>query len=300
MENTLILFTALLLDYWLGELRRFHPLVGFGNLAKTVEHWLYVDSVLHGLIAVLLLLVPLIVVMQSLPWHWTLDILLLYFAVGWKSLGVHAKRVQSALIANNLPDARHQVGMLVSRDTTQLEQGDIAKATIESVLENGNDAVFATIFWFVVAGAPGAIAYRLVNTLDAMWGYRNARYQNFGWAAARLDDALNYIPARLTALSYAIVGQRQIALRCWKTQGANWKSPNAGPVMAAGAGSLGISLGGAAWYHGKLEQRPILGEGRDPNANDIDRAILLIQRAIVLWLVFICLGEELAQRILFA
>ena len=229
-----------------------------------------------------------------------LNILLLYFAIGWKSLGVHAKRVQSALIANNLPDARHQVGMLVSRDTTQLEQGDIAKATIESVLENGNDAVFATIFWFVVAGAPGAIAYRLVNTLDAMWGYRNARYQNFGWAAARLDDALNYIPARLTALSYAIVGQRQIALRCWKTQGANWKSPNAGPVMAAGAGSLGISLGGAAWYHGKLEQRPILGEGRDPNANDIDRAILLIQRAIVLWLVFICLGEELAQRILFA
>ena len=297
MENTLILFTALLLDYWLGELRRFHPLVGFGSLAKTVERWLYVDSVLHGLIAVLLLLVPLIVVMQSLPWYWELNILLLYFAIGWKSLGIHAKRVQSALIANNLPDARHQVGMLVSRDTTQLEQGDIAKATIESVLENGNDAVFATIFWFVVAGAPGAIAYRLVNTLDAMWGYRNARYQNFGWAAARLDDALNYIPARLTALSYAIVGQRQIALRCWKTQGANWKSPNAGPVMAAGAGSLGVSLGGAAWYHGKLEQRPILGEGRDPDAHDIDRAIVLIQRVLVLWLATIYLGEELARLV---
>ncbi|MDH5479198.1 MAG: cobalamin biosynthesis protein, partial [Nitrosomonas sp.] len=190
MSITLIIFAALLLDYWLDELRHFHPLVGFGNLAKMVEHWLFADSALHGLIAVLLLLVPLIVMMQSLPWHWTLDILLLYFAIGWKSLGVHAKHVQNALIAGNLPDARHQVSMLVSRDTSQLEQGDIAKATIESVLENGNDAIFATIFWFIVAGAPGAIAYRLVNTLDAMWGYRNARYQNFGWAAARLDDVL--------------------------------------------------------------------------------------------------------------
>lgn len=303
MEITLIIFAALLLDFWLGELRRFHPLVGFGNLAKMVEHWLYADSALRGLIAVLLLLVPftlIITLTQTLSWHWVLDILLLYLAIGWKSLGIHAKLVQNALMADNLPDARHQVGLLVSRDTTQLNQNDVAKATIESVLENGNDAVFATIFWFVVAGAPGAIAYRLVNTLDAMWGYRNARYQNFGWAAARLDDALNYLPARLTALSYTLTGQMQCALKCWRTQGANWKSPNAGPVMAAGAGSLGVSLGGAAWYHGKLEQRPNLGEGRDPNANDIDRALLLIQRAIVLWLVLICLGEELAQRILFA
>jgi len=303
MSITLIIFAALLLDFWLGELRRFHPLVGFGNLAKMVERWLYVDSALRGLIAVLLLLVPftlVITLVQALSWHWALDILLLYLAIGWKSLGIHAKLVQNALMANNLPDARHQVRLLVSRDTTQLDQGDVAKATIESVLENGNDAIFATLFWFAIAGAPGAIAYRLVNTLDAMWGYRNERYRNFGWAAARLDDALNYIPARLTALSYAIVGQRQSALKCWKTQGSNWKSPNAGPVMAAGAGSLGVSLGGAAWYHGKLEQRPILGEGRDPNANDIDRALLLIQRAIVLWLVFIYLGEELAQRILLA
>ena len=292
---TSIIFAALLLDFLLGEPRRFHPLIGFGNLAKKVERWLYADSVLRGLIAVLLLVIPFIVVMQSLPWHWALDILLLYFAIGWKSLGIHAKRVQNALLADNLPDARHQVSMLVSRDTTQLDQNEVAKATIESVLENGNDAVFSTLFWFALAGAPGAIAYRLVNTLDAMWGYRNARYRNFGWAAARFDDALNYIPARLTALGYAIAGQRQSAFKCWRTQGANWKSPNAGPVIAAGAGSLGVSLGGAAWYHGKLEQRPILGEGRDPNANDIDRAILLIQRAIVLWLLAIYLGEELAQ-----
>ncbi len=303
MSITLIVSAALLLDAWLGEARRFHPLVGFGNLAKTVEQWLYADSARRGLVAVLLLLIPLTAIVfltQLLPWHWALDILLLYLAIGWHSLGIHAKMVQSALLADNLPDARHQVRLLVSRDTTQLDHGDVAKATIESVLENGNDAIFATLFWFVITGAPGAVAYRLVNTLDAMWGYRNDRYRHFGWAAARLDDVLNYLPARLTAFSYAITGQMQNALNCWKTQGNIWKSPNAGPVMAAGAGSLGITLGGTAWYHGKLEQRPILGQGQAPNAGDIDRALGLIRRTLLLWLAVICIGEWLAKFILFA
>ncbi len=301
MSITLAVMAALLLDAWLGEARRFHPLVGFGNLAKTVEQWLYADTAIRGFVAVILLLIPLtalVVFTQWLPWHWALDILLLYLAIGWRSLGIHAKMVQSALLAENLPAARHQVSMLVSRDTAQLDHHDVAKATIESVLENGNDAIFATIFWFVIAGAPGAVAYRLVNTLDAMWGYRNDRYSHFGWAAARLDDALNYLPARLTALSYAIAGQMQCALNCWKTQGNHWKSPNAGPVMAAGAGSLDVSLGGAAWYHGKLEQRPILGQGHTPNARDIDRALKLIRRTLMLWLVVICIGEWFAKFIL--
>ncbi len=303
MSITLIVSAALLLDAWLGETRRFHPLVGFGNLTKTVEQWFYADSAICGLLSVLLLLIPLttlVVFTQWLPWHWALDILLLYLAIGWRSLGIHAKMVQSALLAGNLREARHQVSRLVSRDTAQLDHNSVAKATIESVLENGNDAIFATLFWFVIAGAPGAVAYRLVNTLDAMWGYRNDRYRHFGWAAARLDDVLNYLPARLTALSYAITGQMQTALNCWKTQGNIWKSPNAGPVMAAGAGSLGITLGGVAWYHGKLEQRPILGQGQAPNAGDIDRALGLIRRTLLLWLVVICAGEWYAKFILFA
>lgn len=303
MSITLIVSAALLLDAWFGETRRFHPLVGFGNLAKTVEQWLYADRVIRGLVAVLLLLIPLtalVILTQSFPWHWALDILLLYLAIGWRSLGIHAKMVQNALLADNLSEACRQVSMLVSRDTVQLDHNSVAKATIESVLENGNDAIFATLFWFIIAGAPGAVAYRLVNTLDAMWGYRNDRYRYFGWAAARLDDVLNYLPARLTAFSYAITGQMQIALNCWKTQGNIWKSPNAGPVMAAGAGSLGVSLGGAAWYHGKLEQRPILGQGQAPNAGDIDRALGLIRRTLLLWLVVISAGEWYAKFILFA
>ncbi len=186
---------------------------------------------------------------------------------------------------------RQQVGLMVSRDTTELDHVAVTQATIESVLENGNDAIFGAIFWFIIAGAPGAIAYRLINTLDAMWGYRNARYNYFGWAAARLDDCLNFIPARLTALSYALTGEMRHALVCWRTQGTIWKSPNAGPVMAAGAGSLSLSLGGPACYHGKLEARPLLGTGRLPEIHDIDRALVLINRALILWLIIICAGE---------
>lgn len=301
MTITLIVFSALLLDAWLGEPRRYHPLVAFGSLAQAIEQWIYADSAIRGLVAVLLLALPptlLLTLAHFLPCAAILEVLLLYLAIGWNSLGAHARKVQSALDTENLPQARHQVSLLVSRDTMLLDHGGAAKATVESVLENGNDAIFAAIFWFIIAGAPGVVAYRLVNTLDAMWGYRTDHYRHFGWAAARLDDVLNFIPARLTALSYAMTGRTHSALFCWKTQGTTWKSPNAGPVMAAGAGSLGVSLGGPAWYHGRLEQRPILGTGHAPNANDIERALGLIRRSLVLWLLVLGLGEWLVKFII--
>lgn len=294
MGITFAVVAALLLDAWLGEVRRFHPLIGFGKIAETVEQHLYADSMLRGLTAILLLVTPLIVcaIFISLtPWYLVFDILVLYFAIGWNSLGVHARRVKNKLLANNLDEARRQVGFIVSRDTTELNHVEIAQGTIESVLENGNDALFGVIFWFVIAGAPGALFYRLINTLDAMWGYRNDRYHHFGWAAARLDDCLNFVPARLTALSYALTGRLYRAIRCWRSQGMAWKSPNAGPVMAAGAGSLNVLLGGPAMYHGKLAQRPILGAGRLPDTNDIDHALALISRSLILWIVVLFLGE---------
>lgn len=300
MTITLTIFTALLLDAWLGEPRRFHPLIGFGKLAEWIEQHLYADSRGQGLIALLLVTLPFILLaacMNFLFWHFILDALLLYLVIGWNSLGIHAKRVKLALLANNLYSARQQVGLIVSRDTGHLDHTGVTQGTIETVLENGNDAIFGAIFWFVVAGAPGAITYRLVNTLDAMWGYRNDRYFHFGWSAARLDDVLNYIPARLTAFSYALCGNVRKALICWNTQGILWKSPNAGPVMAAGAGSLGLLLGGPARYHGKLESRPLLGMGRAPETQDIDQALRLIRRSLLLWLVAIGTGEWFFEHI---
>ena len=172
--------------------------------------------------------------------------------------------------------------MMVSRDKASIEP---ISATIESVLENGNDSVFGTLFWFFVAGGSGALAYRLINTLDAMWGYKSPRYFYFGWAAARLDDLVNWIPARITALTYCLLGQTRIGFRCWWSQARHWKSPNAGPVMAAGAGALHITLGGPAQYHGEWQTRPTLGEGPAPVATDIQRALNLVRHGVYRWLV---------------
>jgi adenosylcobinamide-phosphate synthase len=144
--------------------------------------------------------------------------------------------------------------------------------------------VFGSLFWFALAGAPGAILYRLVNTLDAMWGYRNEHYLHFGWAAARLDDVLNYLPARLTALTYALLGKTRQALVCWENQAPAWDSPNAGPVMASGAGALGIRIGGPARYRGEWRQRPLLGVAEKPRASDIERSLQLVSHGMWLWL----------------
>lgn len=285
------LAAGLLLDRLLGELRRGHPLVGFGRWAVAVEARVrrIGDQRVDGLFAWLLAVAPwvvLAIVARNLHplAHWPVDIVLLYLALGGRSLTEHAEAVAAPLEAGDLAEARRRVGWIVSRDTTRLDAEGVARAGTESVLENGNDAVFGALFWFLLAGGPGVLLFRLANTLDAMWGYRTPRYLQFGWAAARIDDQLNAVPARLTALTYAVLGHTRRALVCWQRQAAAWDSPNAGPVMAAGAGALGVALGGAAVYHGRTEQRPVLGEGMAPDARAIRGAIALVRRGIMLWL----------------
>jgi len=297
-----MLCAAVLLDRVLGEPQRLHPLAGFGWLAQQVEQICYGAaasrmSYLRGISAVCVLLLPLAAFaawLQSLATIGTLcSVLLLYLAIAPRSLREHAERVSAACARNDLPAARAAVGMIVSRDTSQLNEEGVARATVESVLENGNDAVFSALFWFVLAGVPGVVLYRLSNTLDAMWGYRNARYNEFGWAAARLDDVLNFIPARLTALSYALLGHTYSAWQCWRTQARHWESPNAGPVMAAGAGALQVRLGGTAIYQGEVSERPVLGCGTEVGSADIQRAVQLVKRTLYLWLCVIGVGALL-------
>ena len=211
-------------DRLFGEVRRWHPLVGFGKFADAVESALNRGPValrrISGLLAWALAVLPWVALAA---WAgrdgfvgWLLDAVLLYVALGGRSLAEHAERVASDLAEGDLPAAREHVGWIVSRNTSELDESGVAKACVESTLENGNDAVFGALFWFAILGGPGAVFFRLANTLDAMWGYKTERFLRFGWAAARIDDLLNFIPARLTALSYAAFGETRRALACWR------------------------------------------------------------------------------------
>ena len=214
---------------------------------------------------------------------WLFSIIIACLAIGGKSLKDHALQVVGALQQGDLNKARQKVSYIVSRDTSELDEQGISKSTIESVLENGSDAVFSALFWFLVAGAPGVLLYRLSNTLDAMWGYRNAKYEYFGKFSARVDDILNWVPARLTALTYLLVGNSRKGWQCWRQQAKHWYSPNAGVVMATGAGALDVQLGGIARYHGQDKIRPVLGTDRQPQLKDITRSWQLVFSGMVLW-----------------
>ncbi|WP_243647227.1 adenosylcobinamide-phosphate synthase CbiB [Aestuariirhabdus litorea] len=284
---------ALWMDWRWGEPRRFHPLVGFGWLASQLERHLNRFalsplSIAGGGVALLLLLLPpllLIAALLTVPVVGELmGVLLLYLCLGGRSLMEHGRAVMEPLAAGELEVARQRVAMIVSRDTAELDESGVCRATLESILENGADAIFATLFWFMVAGPLGAVAHRLVNTLDAMWGYRSDRYRYFGRIAARLDDVMNYLPARLCALSYAVAGAFGAAMHCWRTQASQHDSPNAGVVMAAGAGALRCQLGGPARYRGQWHNRPPFGCGAEPRPGDIECALQQVWQALLLWI----------------
>ncbi len=297
MLTYLSVITALLLDIGLGEPKSYHPLVGFGRIVLKLEklslrqHTAYHWQTISGLFAWLLLVVPCSAFIYQLQhvseFNLYLSPIVLYFCIAPTSLKQHGMEVFIALAQHDLPLARQKVAMIVSRETSQMDEIAIRRATIESLLENGADAIFAPLFWFVIAGAAGAVFYRLSNTLDAMWGYKNHRYRYFGSTAARMDDVLNWIPARLTAISYVLLGNTRLAWHCWQTQAQLLESPNAGVVMTAGAGALNLQLGGTAYYAGQLTYKPLFGGQHVPENTDIARANKLINKVLLLWLAMI-------------
>lgn len=300
MITIIQIFIAFVLDKTLGEPKNNHPLVIFGTFANKIEtkNNQAKATRVDGVKSLITCVLPVIVIVGFLQYQvfdngfsaTVLSAICLYISIGWQSLLEHTTAVMTPLEEGNITKAQQNLAMIVSRDTEQLNEEQITSATIETLLENGNDAIFGALFWFIILGPVGAILYRLVNTLDAMWGYKNERFLSFGWAAARFDDALNWVPARLCAYSYALAGNYRTAMHCWKTQAPQWKSPNAGPVMAAGAGALSIVIGGDAIYHGENEQKPSLGTGNTPSYQHIKEAQSLINRALLVWLVAILIA----------
>jgi adenosylcobinamide-phosphate synthase len=263
-----------MLDRCVDEpLDRVHPVALFGRVMNRVERSLYADRRRAG-VAHAALGVGIGIGAGAIFGSTTLATLL---AVAGRALGRTANRIGSALEADDLEAARSLLPSLVGRDPSSLDAREIARAVVESVAENTVDAVVAPALWGAVAGAPGAIGYRAVNTMDSMVGHHSARYEEYGWASARLDDAVAWVPARLTAGLVALVRPAQIGniLRAVRTQAAAHPSPNAGVAEAAFAGALGIRLGGLNRYGDRCETRPVLGTGRAPEPGDIARAVRL-------------------------
>ena len=225
--------------------------------------------------------------------RWMIGTALISTTLSMSGLAEAAQKVETGLREGRLERARTQVGHLVGRDTGDLSESEVCRATVESVAENTSDGVVAPMLYGVLFGAPGALAYKAVNTLDSMVGYRHPPYEDLGWASARLDDLANLAPSRLTMLSTAAVAGRPLrTLLIAVRYGPLTASPNAGMAEAAFAGALGIRLGGANTYGGVLREGPILGDGRLPAPDDIGRAVRLMRRCCVLAGILLFLAER--------
>lgn len=269
------------LDRVFGDPRRWHPVAGFGTAVAALESVTYADrraaGLAHEALAVgavvgLGLAVRRGGVTATAAATWTV--------LGGHSLARTGRVMADRLSAGDLDGARTLLPSLCGRDPQALDAVGLARAALESIAENTSDAAVAPVLWGAVAGVPGLLGYRAVNTLDAMIGYRNARYRRFGWAAARVDDAANLLPARVTglltaALAPLIGGRPAAALRAWRRDAAGHPSPNAGVVEASMAGALGVRLGGRTEYPRGVEMRPLLGDGPAPTVDDLRRAVRL-------------------------
>ncbi|MCX3064139.1 cobalamin biosynthesis protein [Streptomyces beihaiensis] len=299
---------GLLADLLLGDPRRGHPVAGFGRAAAAVEHRLWRDhrgaGALHAAVCVggaaaagalasrLTRPSPAASAVLTAAATWAV--------VGGTSLGREARAIGAALEAGTAEDiarARELLPRLCGRDPEGLDADGIARGVVESVAENTSDAVVGALVWGAVAGVPGLLAFRAVNTLDAMVGHKSPKYARFGWASARLDDVAGWPGARLTAALAVLAGGRpREAARAWRADAFRHPSPNAGVVEASFAGALGVRLGGTLAYGGRVEHRPELNPaGREVRVRDVERAARLSRRVSLLAL-GVCVGARVLGR----
>ncbi len=278
-----------LADLALSDPKRGHPVAVFGHVAAKLEQVTYRDTRLAGAVHVGLLVGAVgllgVVVQQGAErrgrlWSIAATATATWVALGGTSLARTGLEMSQLLDRGDVDAARGLLPSLCGRDPAWLDGAGLTRAAVESVAENTSDAQLAPLLWSAAGGVPAVLAYRALNTLDSMIGYRSPRYIRFGWAAARLDDAANYVAARVTAALVVICapfvgGSPSGALRAWRRDAVRHPSPNAGVVEAAFAGALGVRLGGPTQYHHELQIRPSLGDGREPTLADLRRAVAL-------------------------
>jgi adenosylcobinamide-phosphate synthase len=295
---------ALLLDAVLGEPpEAVHPTVLMGLVISAFEKMaLRIESPRSRRLAgiVLAASVPSLVfvstrkILSVVPCKqgWMIDVALISTTLSMRGLATAAGNVERGLYEGRLERARARLARFVGRDTEDLSESEVCRAAVESVAENTSDGVVAPMLYGVLFGAPGALAYKAVNTLDSMVGYRRPPYEDLGWASARLDDLANLAPSRLTMLSTAAISGRPLStLLTALRYGPLTTSPNAGMAEAAFAGALGVRLGGANTYGGVLREGPLLGDGRLPVPEDIRHAVRLMRRCCALACLLVVLAE---------
>jgi adenosylcobinamide-phosphate synthase len=295
-------------DAVFGDPGRFHPVAGYGTAAARLESALYAPTRAAGArFTAIAVGVPVAaataahLATRGRPVARGLLLAVTTWAVlGGTSLRREAVAMAGELESGDLAGARRRVPNLCGRDPEALDADQIARATVESVAENTSDAQVGPLVWGAVAGLPGLVGYRAVNTLDAMVGHRSARYRDFGTASARLDDAANLIPSRLTAaLTVAAAGRPRDSLRAlytWVRDGRKHPSPNSGQCESAMAGALGVRLGGRNVYRGRVEVRPTLGRGPLPGPTEVRRAARISGAVGVAAFAVVAAGRIAARR----
>ncbi|GAC84471.1 cobalamin biosynthesis protein [Gordonia paraffinivorans] len=303
MVTAIGLAAGYLLDEAFGDPSRGHPVAGFGRFAGFLEDRMYADSREAGARLVAVAVGSVVVGSATLTPPGSVGRAAATAAATWVALGGTSlcrvgDEVADALDAGDVDAARALVPSLCGRDPNSLDEDGIARAALESIAENTSDATVGPLFWGAVAGVPGVLAYRAVNTLDAMIGYRNERYRDFGWAAARLDDLANHLPARLAgAVIVAASGRPRRTLDAWRRDASAHPSPNAGVVEASFAGALGVQLGGRTVYPHGVEMRPALGRGPAPRPADL-RAAVELSRRVQRTTAAVCVAGCLARAVL--
>lgn len=291
MSRPLGIALGVMMDALVGDPRRHHPVAWFGSWASWVERRLHRDSRARGSVFTAVAVAP-VLVLGVAPEHATRNQAVAHTAVtalatwaclGARSLAREGRVMADRLDADNLVAAREQLPNLCGRSPDGMDADGLARATVESLAENANDAVVSTLFWGALAGVPGMLVHRAVNTLDAMVGHRSDRYARFGTASARLDDVLGWVPARLTGalaclVAPAVGGSAGDARRVMLRDAHDHPSPNGGWCEAAWAGALGVRLGGANTYGDRVEVRGTLGDpdAPRPSASDVRRAATLV------------------------
>ena len=301
MTNAIALLIGWLLDLLLGDPQRLpHPIVWFGKTIAFCEHRLNRGTyrklkgafVAVGLIALVFVVACLL---RSLLSHLSsflailFDVIVVFYCLAGTTLIREVRQVFRA-VDRSLQEGRAQVARIVGRDTSELSAQEVRTAALETLAENLSDGVIAPLFWLLLLGTPGMLAYKMVNTLDSMIGYRTERYRDFGCWAAHIDDAANYLPARLTALLMILAAGRPSLCRFVWRNGRRHASPNSGYPEAALAGILDCRFGGPHTYFGQLFDKPYIGENdRQLTTADMQKAVRVNRTAEVLMIVLACL-----------